>query len=217
MSNKRLECLGETVNMKACFGPDESVSRELGYNACITCVIPAFRQMAAENQKLRTHAERDGLTALLNRRMFDNALQNKVKTGERFGILFIDLEFFKVVNDRELHVGGDEILKKTASYLDEFFSKTLRREDLVARIGGDEFGVILNPSRESGVLDADAIQVIKDRLRDNFVDVPIVSEYNQRYGNIDSLAMHVGHAIWEPGMTATDMMTEADPPKRQSA
>lgn len=211
MSEKDIECLGRTVSVEACFGPDAEVTRQLGEAACMTCVVSAFRKLADDNNKLRNHAERDGLTDLLNRRMFDVTLENRVSENEPFGVVFIDLRSFGEVNSRELHVGGDAVLKHTAKYLEDYFSNTLRRDDVIARIGGDEFGVILNPSREGNTLVEEQILVIKERLEDKFLQLPIVEAYNHQYGDDAPLGLHVGHALWQPGMTTNDLLAIADP------
>lgn len=148
--------------------------------------------------------------------MFDATLENRVSGSEPFGVVFIDLRSFSEVNSRELHVGGDAVLKHTADYLEDYFSNTLRRDDVIARIGGDEFGVILNPSREGNTLVEEQIVVIKERLEDKFLQLPIVEAYNHQYGDDAPLGLHIGHSLWEPGMTAQDLLAKADPKGHRS-
>lgn len=98
------------------------------------------RALAAE---LAEQAMRDSLTGLYNRRFFDAALAQNVETARRYGrelsLVLFDLDGFKAVNDTYGHQAGDDILKTFAQLL----QKVVRKADVVCRIGGDEFSVIL--------------------------------------------------------------------------
>ena len=98
------------------------------------------RALAAE---LAEQAVRDSLTGLYNRRFFDAALAQNVETARRYGrelsLVLFDLDDFKAVNDTRGHQAGDDILKTFAQLL----QKAARKADVVCRIGGDEFAVIL--------------------------------------------------------------------------
>jgi diguanylate cyclase (GGDEF)-like protein/PAS domain S-box-containing protein len=88
-------------------------------------------------------ANYDSLTNLPNRRLFDDRLKHEIKIAHRskklLALLFIDLDYFKHVNDNHGHEIGDMLLISVA----ERISETLRATDTVARIGGDEFAAIL--------------------------------------------------------------------------
>lgn len=88
-------------------------------------------------------ADRDALTPLLNRRAFLRELSRMKTFAQRYGspasVVFFDLDGFKRVNDRFGHAAGDAALKAVAERL----SANVRESDLVGRLGGDEFGVIL--------------------------------------------------------------------------
>jgi diguanylate cyclase (GGDEF)-like protein len=88
-------------------------------------------------------ADRDGLTPLLNRRAFLRELSRIRTFSARYGspasLVFFDLDDFKSVNDRFGHAAGDAALKTVAERL----TANVRESDIVARIGGDEFAVIL--------------------------------------------------------------------------
>ena len=96
-----------------------------------------------ERQQVHHFALHDGLTGLANRRMFnlriEHALQQATRRGDNFALLCLDLDDFKPINDRYGHRGGDQVLTEIGKRL----RQTLRRVDTVARIGGDEFMIIL--------------------------------------------------------------------------
>jgi diguanylate cyclase (GGDEF)-like protein/PAS domain S-box-containing protein len=100
------------------------------------------QRKATEEQAIRS-ANYDFLTGLPNRSNFMNHLHEDVKRAERTGLplalLFIDLDGFKGVNDRNGHDAGDQLLKQVAQRI----SSCVRGTDTVARLGGDEFTVIL--------------------------------------------------------------------------
>lgn len=88
-------------------------------------------------------AGHDGLTALPNRRLFSELLNNSIQNARRyhhfFAILFIDLDRFKIINDTLGHEAGDQLLREISARL----TSAVRGSDIVARLGGDEFVVLL--------------------------------------------------------------------------
>ncbi|MFI4939719.1 MAG: diguanylate cyclase domain-containing protein [Burkholderiales bacterium] len=101
-------------------------------------------------QRIRRLAEHDPLTGLPNRRLLqaklDLALAYATRSGKMVGVMFIDLDGFKAVNDKLGHQAGDELLKKVAQRL----RQGTRISDLVARLGGDEFVVVLSELEQPG-------------------------------------------------------------------
>lgn len=93
-----------------------------------------------ETQRLATT---DSLTALFNRRHFDELLALEVDRARRMGyplgFIMMDLDHFRLINDRYLHAGGDVVLMRVADVL----RSRLRRTDIVGRVGGEEFAAIL--------------------------------------------------------------------------
>jgi len=99
----------------------------------------AHSRMAA----LEARAEVDPLTELINRRGFERELKRALAYVKRYGasaaLVYLDLDRFKPINDRHGHAAGDAVLKAAAMVL----ARHVRSSDLVARIGGDEFVVLL--------------------------------------------------------------------------
>lgn len=108
--------------------------------------VITFRNVTASTRLTRElvyHANHDSLTGLYNRRAFKSQLQRTIAQAAEFGashaLLYIDLDGFKVVNDRGGHAAGDEMLRQLAVLL----RRELRGHDTVARLGGDEFVVLV--------------------------------------------------------------------------
>ena len=123
-----------------------------------TEALCSYKQRLEEaNAELLNLAITDPLTGLLNRRKFEEMLENEVARARRYGplsLLMIDLNLFKQVNDQFGHPAGDEVLKKAA----ELLRSCCRETDACARIGGDEFAVILPHTS------AAAAAVVRDRI-----------------------------------------------------
>jgi len=118
---------------------------------------------ALENERLHTRLERealtDGLTDLPNRRQFEDSLTGEISRVERFGgsvgLILVDLDDFKQVNDRYGHLAGDDVLRAFADVLRD----NVRAIDVPARYGGEEFAVLLPQT------DADGSERVAERIR----------------------------------------------------
>jgi len=110
-------------------------------------------------KKLFESALRDGLTSTFNRRYFVDRLQSEIRFSLRhektLALLFVDIDYFKKINDEHGHLAGDQVLASVARVM----TSTIRAEDVLARYGGEEFAVIC---RE---IDADGAVVLGERLR----------------------------------------------------
>ncbi len=105
--------------------------------------IEDITQSKLMHDELRYNTTHDLLTGLLNRREFENLLNGAVQSFKSNGIPYIlcylDLDFFKIINDSAGHTAGDSLLQEVANVLQQHMRKT----DILARLGGDEFGVLL--------------------------------------------------------------------------
>jgi len=116
-------------------------------------------RLRAAQQRAEAQALTDPLTGLANRRAFDQALTQAIAAAERgrvFTLLHLDLDRFKQINDSLGHAAGDHVLARVATIL----SDNTRRSDLIARIGGDEFMVILHGTCEPDVLAGISMRII---------------------------------------------------------
>jgi diguanylate cyclase (GGDEF)-like protein len=141
-------------------------------------------------EDLRYHAYHDPLTGLLNRREFERAMSNAVHTARRdlstHILCYLDLDQFKLVNDTCGHIAGDELLRQLSMLL----TQKIRANDTLARIGGDEFGLLLNNcSLEDG-------QKIITDLQES------IEDFRFRWDNV---SFHVGCSI---GLTAITSDTD---------
>lgn len=109
-----------------------------GQNISI-CVIQDISDRKTAEEKITYLAYHDTLTGLPNRFMFTEKLKQFVRSHRQIAVLFIDLDQFKMINDTRGHTIGDQLLQQVAKRL----VNCVRKEDIVARIGGDEFTVIL--------------------------------------------------------------------------
>jgi diguanylate cyclase (GGDEF)-like protein len=147
------------------------------------------------HDQLSHRAQHDGLTGLPNRALLYERLEVEIgrasRAGSLLGLLYLDLDGFKRINDTYGHAAGDVVLKETASRL----ARCVRRDDTVARIGGDEF-VVLLPAlvrREDARQIADKIAAA--------VREPVYAN-EQRY----SLSASVGISIWPLDGESADLL-----------
>jgi diguanylate cyclase (GGDEF)-like protein/PAS domain S-box-containing protein len=113
-------------------------------------------------EQLHRHALHDGLTGLPNRALLMDRLEQAIARAKRtpdarFGVLFLDLDHFKTINDSLGHLAGDELLIEIAQRLTE----CLRSIDTVARLGGDEFAIIV-----ADVESDEAASVVAERMQE---------------------------------------------------
>lgn len=125
-------------------------------------------EISLRNAHLHNIAIHDSLTSLYTRRFFENRLTEELIKGKRekttFSIALIDLDNFKSINDTFGHIEGDRILIEFSNIL----RKSLRKNDIIARWGGDEF-IVLFPN-----LDRARIEKILNRIKNNMIQTKIL-------------------------------------------
>jgi diguanylate cyclase (GGDEF)-like protein len=165
-------------------------------NALLRASLAEMRDRLGELEHL---ADTDTLTPLPNRRRFMRELDRVVGHAARHGtpgaVLYIDLNSLKRVNDRHGHIGGDAALIHVARLLQGL----IRSTDVVARIGGDEFGLILDH------LDHNSAIETAERISRCIASTPV------DLGGVEvSLEASIGVATILPGDSAEDVVARAD-------
>jgi diguanylate cyclase (GGDEF)-like protein/PAS domain S-box-containing protein len=156
-------------------------------------------ELTANNERLAALAYYDPLTELPNRSLFQEFLKARVgqhKSASRcFAVLYIDLDFFKSVNDLHGHECGDRVLQQAAACV----RSVLRECDLVARLSGDEFAAIVELEDEA------ELPVVCQRMSGIF-QAPMLVEHRAHF-----LSASVGAAVFPThGKTASDLLQNAD-------
>lgn len=153
----------------------------------------------AFQQQMYESALRDGLTKVFNRKHFNDLLSKEFAYSSRhaapLALLFIDLDFFKKVNDTHGHPAGDYILSEVSGVL----SGAIRAEDVVARFGGEEFCVLCRGTERTGAVD------LGERLRLE------ISERRYMYGGkVIPVTISVGIALMpDPSMAQPSALLAA--------
>lgn len=166
----------------------------------VTVTSVALRKFAIKETHLRRLATVDILTGLPNRRSFHHLLARAIQRAHRsrqtFGLMFVDLDNFKDVNDSLGHEAGDTLLQRVG----ELLLQAVRQGDCVCRLGGDEFTVLLSDLR-----DADEALAIGRRIIDAVAQPMQVNEVEVRTRATIGIALMPQHAT-----TMSDLMRFAD-------
>lgn len=161
------------------------------------------RQLEAEVERLRVYKEyayTDPLTGIPNRRYYYERLLQEIsrtrRTTRPMSLALLDLDLFKNVNDSVGHTGGDQVLK----FFAQFVRENLRQEDIVCRIGGDEFAVILPETP------ADKAVLFFARLRKKLEETKISAGLRRAL----SISFSCGIAEFRPEYLPEDLIEAAD-------
>lgn len=155
--------------------------------------------LSARSHTLEQAALTDALTGMQNRRYFDDALREYIeefrKIDKPVGLMILDLDHFKGINDTHGHDVGDLVLKAVASCLKDM----TRHHDVVARLGGEEFAVVAPNMDETGLVK------FAERIRKAIAALTIHS------GNVRlRVTTSVGLAVWDRKELAQDFYRRAD-------
>ncbi|HUB18381.1 MAG TPA: GGDEF domain-containing protein [Acidobacteriaceae bacterium] len=165
--------------------------------ALATVIGLLWLALTVHRTALHRMAQTDSLTSLLNRRAFEEILRRDLlrtdRSGSVLGIMLIDLDYFKQVNDSLGHFAGDDVLRRIAVVLRD----GTRPSDVLARYGGEEFVVLL---RNAGV-DESLIAAERIRLQ--------ISNLSGLPGRVN-LTASIGVAVSQPRDTVTELLLRAD-------
>ena len=157
------------------------------------------QQLKARIAELERLVVGDTLTPLFNRRHFMEELDRWCwrahRYGGDYGLLFIDVDNLKTVNDQQGHAAGDLLLTSIANAL----LAAVRRSDMVARVGGDEFAILLD-NIPAAQLSGKANRIVK-----------IVGKLSVEHEGVTLVpSISAGHTVIEPGVKASELMLRAD-------
>jgi diguanylate cyclase (GGDEF)-like protein len=177
-------------------GEDEDVQRLVGEIARLRAQVAQLQQRVEQLDHL---AHQDSLIDLPNRRGFLRELDRIIARAGRYdakaALLFVDVDGLKAINDSFGHRAGDEALIQVAGLL----SSGVRKSDMVARIGGDEFGILLENADEASAHET------ASRLIDLIAGCEFVHD-----GDELPLSVAIGVGLIEPTDTAATVMARAD-------
>ncbi len=181
-----------------------SIAQSKNTNGQVIHYIAIFTDITSKKMtenKIRHYAYHDPLTNLANRRMFEERLlvvMDLAKRNDQFvAISFIDLDGFKQINDHHGHLSGDLFLIKVA----QLIQKSLRSIDLLARVGGDEF-LILMPNFSSSEEVKNVLQRLSHQLSQERIQIEGLDE---------PIQLSIGVAIYpKDGIESKELLERAD-------
>lgn len=189
--------IGSLCIMRAEAGPPQGFGIDLLED--LAAISSHELVLAKRNAELHALSNTDALTGLPNRRMFDEEFQRSWRrvrrTGEEVSLLLLDLDHFKEINDSLGHQAGDRALSRFSSFLATF---ARRPDDLAARIGGEEFALVLSGT------DAAGAGVVAARLLDELQQLEIPHPVR------GALSASVGVAALQPGEEPDQWLARAD-------
>ncbi|MDI1464007.1 EAL domain-containing protein [Catellatospora sp. KI3] len=190
-----LRCDGQRVEA-------EAICRDLRGEPAIAGIVVTLRDVTVQRRlqrEMEFHAYHDSLTGLMNRTAFRRRLSEATARAQRLGshagVLYLDLDDFKLVNDSLGHEAGDRLLRLAA----ERIVGELRPYDVAARLGGDEFAVLVEDATAPQTVYSVADRIVAALARPFDLD-----------GRLVSGRASVGVAFTADGHSAADLLRQAD-------
>lgn len=153
-----------------------------------------FEENRESQRRIKYEAEHDSLTDLLNKGSFNRIIGSKINNDQAFALLVADIDKFKVINDKNGHAVGDKVIKFVADQIRQTFSEG----DLVFRVGGDEFAVIIDGISEES----------KQTLENKFIEIR--KKLKRLFNNLSSVTISAGVAFNNGYVTGDDLFKNAD-------
>ncbi len=164
------------------------------------------QRLAGAKDAAEAEALTDTLTGLDNRRALDQALARQIARGTPFSLMHVDLDFFKAVNDTLGHAAGDLVLQRVARILRD----VTRDDDVVARVGGDEFVIVFNK-----LTDVDRLGSVATRLIQKLEEPVLYGDDEARISASIGIAPSVLYAEPDPERMQRDADEALYESKRQ--
>ena len=164
------------------FAPTDLAAETLFLVEANAAALKEARRLAerldAAHEAARRDAATDELTGIANRRALERAMRGLRHAGSAFGLLSIDLDGFKAVNDAWGHEAGDAVLRAVAARVRE----AARKDDLAVRMGGDEFALLLR----GGASEARLLEIASDLIR--AIEKPVRLPHASAQGDMGAVA-----------------------------
>lgn len=172
--------------------PYWNVGVQLGFMLILTRITSALKRALEHEREL---ARTDYLTGTINRRSFTELAGTEIKRARRhrrsFTVAYLDIDDFKLINDRFGHSAGDALLRAVA----ETIRANVRTIDMTARLGGDEFAVLLPETAGA------AAEVVIRRLRRSLLETARANQW--------SVTFSIGVVTWDTPPVSVDAMIRA--------
>lgn len=155
-------------------------------------MVATIKRLSSERARMEVMLHRDALTGIHNRRLGQRVLQSLLGAARSAGVIMLDLDHFKAINDTYGHPAGDRVLQTVASRC----RSLLREDECLSRWGGEEFLVVLPD------IDANALQLVAERLQMAIAHLPI--------GAVRQVTASFGATMIGQADTLDDVLQRAD-------
>jgi diguanylate cyclase (GGDEF)-like protein len=174
---------------------DLTAAAAIGVLAGLLLAVLPLRRLNRALRTARHQAHHDDTTALPNRRAFLSAVDDTRRTGRAFGLVLLDLDGFKQINDRHGHEAGNDLLTTVGQRLADLPSPVR----LAARLSGDEFALLVHGGPDD-----------TDRAAQLAAAVTAAAPVTLHGGVAETVTASVGYTTSRPGVTTRALLREAD-------